>query len=200
MTRAIQRDILCHNLSKKGFSKKIVDAFKLVKREDFVDVTNKAHAYEDIAIPVGKHASVSQPTTLAFVLELLELTKKIKVLEIGSGTGYALALISKLSSDAELFGVEINTKLAKESSERLALEGNIIIFARDGKKGLPEQGPYDRILISAECEKEPVHLLPQLAEGGILVFALRNSLWQLKKTKTSIIEREFPGFWFVPLQ
>ena len=90
---------LLNSLKQKGFSQQILNAFESVKREDFIPQELKSNAYEDIPLPIGKGQTISQPYTIAIMLSLLDLKKSQKVLEIGSGCGYVLALISKIVGD-----------------------------------------------------------------------------------------------------
>ena len=192
---------LIKSLKNQGFSEKILKAFRKVKREDFVPMEFKESAYEDIPLPIGLVQTISQPYTIAFMLNLLELEnkEKLKILEIGSGSGYVLALINEISKDSKIYGVERLESLVKQSENRLRSKKNIRIIFGDGSKGLKEYVPYDRILISASCEKIPECLYSQLNEKGIIVASVKNSIYQIKKTGLRIEKKEFPGFVFVPL-
>src|SRR3989344_4200873 len=101
-------------LKKKGFSEKIVSAFQTVKREDFIPEHSNLYAYEDIAVPLEPGTTISQPSTIAFMLTLLNPQDNQKILEIGSGTGYVLALLSNICPASEIYGLEINKKFATE--------------------------------------------------------------------------------------
>ncbi len=195
----MNKDELLASLRKKGFSEEIVSAFDKVKREDFVPQHLVGYAYEDMALPVMDGSTLSQPSTVAFMLNLLELKEDNKVLEIGSGSGYALALLSEIVSKGKVYGIEIIQELGVKSKEYLKDKTNVEILIRDGSKGLPEYAPFDRILISASAKEVPRHLLTQMSENSILVAAVNQSIFQIKKTKEGIIEKEFPGFAFVPL-
>jgi len=192
---------LIESLKKQGFSEKILRAFEKVKREDFVPGEFKESAYEDIPLPIGLGQTISQPYTIAFMLNLLELEnkEKLKILEIGSGSGYALALINEISKNSEIYGVEIIKSLAESSKLRLKNNKNIKIINRNGSNGLKEYALYDRILTSASSEKIPEHLYSQLRESGIIVASVKSSIYQIKKTGLRIEKKEFPGFAFVPL-
>lgn len=195
----MNKDELLASLRKKGFSEEIVAAFQKVKREDFVPQHLVGYAYEDMALPVMDGSTLSQPSTVAFMLNLLEPKEDSKVLEIGSGSGYALALLSEIVSKGKVYGIEIIQELGVKSRDYLKDKSNVEILIRDGSKGLPEFAPFDRILISAASSGIPRHLLPQLGENGILVAAVKNSIFQIKKTPSGVLEKEFPGFAFVPL-
>ncbi len=191
---------LLSSLKSKGFPEKIIEAFARVKREKFLPENLKSHAYEDVALPLEKGATISQPYTIAFMLNLLELKEKQRILEIGSGCGYVLALMSEISPKSEIYGLEILRSLAKKSKKYLRDHSNIKVICKNGFKGLPQKAPFDRILISASADKLPDHLYSQLNESGILVSPVNESIFQIKKHNNSIKVREFPGFVFVPLK
>ena len=122
-----------------------------------------------------------------------------KILEIGSGSGYVLALINELSPDSQIYGVERLGALALKSQKVLKNKENIHIFKKDGYDGLKKYAPYNRILISAAADELPKHLISQLVNGGIMVLPVQNSIFHIKRTSHGFIKREFPGFVFVPL-
>jgi protein-L-isoaspartate(D-aspartate) O-methyltransferase len=192
---------LIESLKKQGFSEKILEAFEKVKRENFVPIEFRESAYEDIPLPIGLAQTISQPYTIAFMLNLLELENKenLKILEIGSGSGYVLALINEISKNSGIYGVEIIKSLAESSKLRLKNNKNIKIIHGNGSRGLEEYAPYDRILISASYNEIPEHLYPQLREKGIIAASVQSSIFQIKKENNRIIKKEFPGFAFVPL-
>ncbi len=190
---------LIEYLKKQGFAKQIVQAFQKVDREDFVKPELKDLSYQNRPLPIGPGATISQPYTIAFMLNLLELKDQEKILEIGSGSGYVLALINQIVKKAEIYGIEVLEDLVIKSQQVLKEYSNIQIICANGRQGLKEQAPYDRILMSAAAQQLPKHLYSQLKEGGILVCPVQNSIWQIKKTKKGIKEKEFYGFAFVPL-
>ena len=196
---------LMSHLRKQGFSENIVKAFEKVKREEFVLPEHKAYTYEDNPLPIGFGATISQPYTIAFMLDKLELEKnpKLKVLEIGSGSGYVLALLKEITK-GKIYGVEIIKELVDKSKETLKKLNykNIKVINKSGFKGLPENAPYDRILVSAACSnlETAKNLVSQLKENGIIVASVKWSVFKIKKEKGEITEvKEFPGFAFVPL-
>lgn len=189
-------------LKSEGFSIKILKAFSKIKRENFIPLSLKPYAYLNEPLPIGKGATISQPYTIAFMLELLELNKlnnKSKILEIGSGCGYVLALLDQLSKNSEIYGIEINPELVKKSKQILKQNKNIKIINKNGSNGLKEKASFDRILVSAEFDRIPTHLYSQLKNNGILVTPVKNSIFQIKKINKKIKIKEFPGFIFVPL-
>lgn len=193
---------LLQSLKQRGFSKEILYAFSEVKRENFIPSKLKSHAYEDTALPVGKGQTISQPYTIGMMLSLLDLRKRQKILEVGSGCGYVLALISKITKE-KVFGIEIIKELVEKSKMNLKEYNNIEIYNRDGSRGLEEKAPFDRIIISAACKEIPKRLASQLKNNGIIVAPVgskyEQSLIAFKKIKKKLtIKKEIPGFVFVP--
>lgn len=195
----MNKDELIASLRKKGFSESIVKAFEKVKREDFVPEHLIGYAYEDMALPVMDGSTLSQPSTVAFMLDLLDVKEGQKIVEIGSGSGYVLALLAEMNQSGKIYGVEILKDLAVKSMKYLESRKNVEVVIRNGSQGLPELAPYDRIIISASCPEVPRHLLSQLNDNGVLVAAVKQSIFQIKKSPEGIIEKEYPGFVFVPL-
>jgi len=185
-------------LKQQNFHLKILNAFSKIKREDFIPKQYKQHAYENQPLPIGKGSTISQPYTIAFMLDLLELTNNQKILEIGSGSGYVLALINHISKNSEIYGIEIIKELAEKSKQVLENHENIHIINTNGSKGLKEK-KFDRILISASAQKIPEYIYTQLKEEGVLVCPVKNSIFQIKKINREIKKKEFYGFVFVPL-
>ena len=192
---------LISSLQSHGFPKEILKAFEKVPREKFIPEKYKQYAYEDTAISIGHSATISQPYTIVFMLNLLELKPKQKILEIGSGSGYVLALLSEITK-GEIFGIEIIKELADKSRDILKDCKNIKIINKSGKSGLKEKAPFDRILISASANsiEEIKPLLAQLNSSGILVAPVKNSIIKIKKQKDKITMQEFPDFVFVELK
>jgi len=198
----MDKEELIRSLKNKGFSDKIVNAFTRVKRENFVHENFKKLAYEDIALPLSNDQTISQPSTIALALSLLKLKENKKVLEIGSGCGYTLALMSEIIGEGgKVYGVEIVKGLYDESLENIKGYQNIKIYNRNGKIHA-EEAPFNRILISAALSEIPHEILDQLDDNGIIVAPLGSNFMQ---TLTSIrkiegkfvVEKEIPGFIFV---
>lgn len=192
---------LINHLEKEGLSEPILRAFARVPREQFMLPDYKQHAYENNAFPIGYNSTISQPSTIAFMLKLLDVQQGQKVLEIGSGSGYVLALLAELvGTSGRVYGVEIIKELAEYSQAKLKNYQNISIFHQSGSNGLSQYAPYERVLISASCPSVPMHLTGQLAENGIIVASVKNSIVKIVKEKNKISFQEYPGFVFVPLQ
>ena len=187
------------SLKSNGFNEKILNAFNKVKREDFIPNELKEYSYEDNAFPIGNEQTISQPYTIAFMLNLLELKNKQKILEIGSGSGYVLALINEISKNSKVYGIERVHELAEKSRKILDNYKNIKILHGNALDLINEFGKFDRILVSASSSKMPEKLINHLNENGILAIPIKNSIFQIKKTKNKIFKKESPGFVFVPL-
>lgn len=190
---------LIESLKKKGFSEEILKAFKEVKREDFIEGTMKRFAYRDRPLPIGENATISQPYTIAFMLDLLDLKDNMKIIEIGSGCGYVLALIDNITKESEVYGVEISSDLV-EKSKRYLSDTSVTIINKNGYDGLEEKQPFDRILVSAAYKEEPIQLLDQLKNEGVLVVPVNNSIIKYTKKRDKVIKESHFGFAFVTMQ
>ncbi len=195
----MQKKELISSLKQQKFSPAIIRAFEKVKRENFISKKLKGFAYEDRPLPLERGQTISQPYTIAFMLTLLELKNKQKILEVGSGSGYVLALINEICKKSQIYGIELTKELAERSKKILADKKNIQVFQGDGSKGLAKQAPFDRILVSAAAEQTPSKLVKQLKVGGILIIPVKSSILRIQKFINENQIKEFPGFSFVPL-
>jgi protein-L-isoaspartate(D-aspartate) O-methyltransferase len=197
-----EKEVLIDSLKKKGFSSEIIKAFENVDRELYFLEEYRGRAYEDTAFPIGFDQTISQPSTIAFMLDLLELKEDSKVLEVGSGSGYVLSLISEISKNKEkIFGIEIISEFVVKSRRTLKAEGKekIRVYHNTEEVGLSKYAPFNRILVSASARKVPKDLISQLEYGGIMVLPVGDSIFKITKRKEGISSEEFPGFSFVPL-
>lgn len=198
----MDKEGLINSLRSKGFNEKIIGAFQRVRREDFVSEGFQKMAYDDIALPLTNDQTISQPSTIALALSLLKLKENQKVLEIGSGCGYTLALIAEIIGEqGKAYGVEIVKELADQSTERLKSYPNLKIYNKNGKENL-EESPFNRILISAAVKEIPPEVLNQLANNGIIVAPVGSDFLQTlsafrKINNEYIVQKEIPGFMFV---
>lgn len=185
---------------------RVLEAMRTVARELFVPEDARGRAYADGPIPIGFGQTISQPYIVALMAELLELKPSDRVLEVGSGSGYASAVLSRLASS--VVGIERHGGLAQEASERLASLGydTVRIVHGDGTKGWAEGAPYDAILVSAAAgDGVPEALFDQLGVGGLMVVpeeltAHRQRLVRYRRAEADRIEREDLGaVSFVPL-
>ncbi|MCX5720376.1 MAG: protein-L-isoaspartate(D-aspartate) O-methyltransferase [Nitrospirae bacterium] len=165
---------------------RVLNAMRKVPRHLFVDESIQYKAYDDMALPIGEGQTISQPYMVAIMTELLELKGSEKVLEIGTGSGYQGAILSKLSR--EVYTIERVDVLAQKAGERFRSLGytNIHVKAGDGTLGWPEEAPFDRIMITAATPKIPDVLMEQLSEEGIIIAPVgeRFSQQLLKRTKS----------------
>ncbi|MEM0360763.1 MAG: protein-L-isoaspartate(D-aspartate) O-methyltransferase [Candidatus Diapherotrites archaeon] len=171
---ALQRENLVREMKQSGAieSIEVESAFLKVPREMFFLKESQRFSYVDSAFPIGFGQTISQPSTIAIMLELLKVKKGLKVLEVGSGCGYVLALLSQLVGEkGKVFGIELVPELGFRSIENLEKAGvkNAFVEVGDGTKGLPGKAPFDRILVSAATETVPEPLIEQLALKGRLV-------------------------------
>ena len=195
---------LLASLRKQGISEKTISAFAAVEREHFITQMMKFLAYEDNALPIGHGQTISQPYTIAVMLDLLHLKKDQKVLEVGCGSGYVLALISEMvGENGKVYGLDVIRDLIERSRKSLSRYKNVQALYGDGRFGMYEKAPFDRILISAAITSIPDDLLAQLKDEGILVAPLGSDTMQtlvaFKKSKEGLsIVGQIPGFVFVP--
>lgn len=147
----------------------VLDAMRKVPRHLFMDESQWSRAYDDMALPLGEGQTISQPYMVAVMTELLELTGKETVLEIGTGSGYQAAVLAELSSS--VYSIERIQSLSDRTREIIRSLGyeNIHLKVGDGTLGWPEAAPFDRILITAGAPEIPEPLIRQLLEGGIIV-------------------------------
>lgn len=203
-----KRKQLVEALRTEGFSKPVLDAFLKVKRECFVPERFHAQAYENDVLPIGHNQTISQPSTVAHMLELLELAPGMNVLEVGSGSGYALALLSEMTGkNGSVFGIDLEPELVEQSKKNLKCNGSSVsVMSGDGSLGWKEKSPFDRILMSAATPLIPKPLFDQLTENGQVVAPVGDAGFQkltiLKKIKGKPFKKEFEeGFFvFVPLR
>lgn len=207
----MQVDKLTKQLIDSGVLKTpiIIDAFNGLKRSDFIPFENKKFSDIDRPIPIGFSQTISQPTTVAFMLELLAPKRGEKILDIGSGSGWTTALLTKIvGSKGKVYAVE-RIKELKEFGENnvnkyFPNSRTVQFFCSDGYLGLSDFSPFDKILVSAAPEKIPDKLIAQLTVGGTLVIPIGNyyhqDIVQVKKNYENEIQlKNYPGFVFVPL-
>ena len=204
-----KRKQLVELLRGETFPHSILDAFSRVKRECFIPEKYGEYAYANDAIPIGFNQTISQPSTIAQMLQLLELHPEQKILEVGSGSGYVLALLSEITGKkGSVFGIEFEKELWEQSKKNLECNATKKTKTKcaDGSDGWAECAPFDRILISAAAPLVPKPLFGQLAENGIIVAPLGDPGFQtltiLKKIRGKPLKKEFTEtfFTFVPLR
>lgn len=198
------RQKLVETLITKGIQdKKVLEAVSKVPRHLFMDSSFLDHAYQDKAFPIGANQTISQPFTVAFQSELLDVNENDKVLEIGTGSGYQTSILCLLG--AEVYTIERQLELFKKSSLFLPKIGYVVkrfIFG-DGFMGLKEDAPFDRIIVTAGAPFLPKALLSQLTIGGRLVIPIgdkEQTMTLYIRTSTKSFEKhEYGQFKFVPM-
>jgi protein-L-isoaspartate(D-aspartate) O-methyltransferase len=181
---------------------RVLSAIERVPRDLFVEPTFLDQAYENTALPIGCGQTISQPLVVALMSQELEIGERMKVLEVGTGSGYQTAVLAQLCR--RVYTVERHRPLLAEAEARfrkLHLH-NITARAADGTKGWPEQAPFDRIMVTAAAHDIPPGLVEQLAVGGILVLPVgegAQDLLKVVKTEDGIDIRPFLPVRFVPL-
>ncbi|MFA5871959.1 MAG: protein-L-isoaspartate O-methyltransferase [Parcubacteria group bacterium] len=201
-------DSLVNDLIYQGYLKtdRIIAAFSKIRRIDFVPKELESASQTNIPLPIGQGQTISQPLTVAFMLELLEPQVGDKVLDVGSGSGWTTALLANIvGKDGKAIGIERIKELCDFGTNNISKYnfisgGRAKIICADGSKGYINEAPYKRILVSASSGEIPKELKKQLAVGGRLVIPIKNSIWMLEKLpENKFQEEEYPGFIFVPL-
>ena len=199
---------LIKELMEEGILKtpSIIDAFEKVDRKDFVPEELKDKAYLNTPLPIGYGQTISQPLTVAFMLELLQPEKGNRVLEIGSGSGWQTALLAHIASgEGKVFAAELIPELMAFGRKNVAKYGfikkGIVEFhSFNATKGMPEEAPFDRIISAASGMELPAAWKEQLKVGGRIVAPVKDAIHMLvKKSETEFDESVYPGFAFVPL-
>lgn len=180
---------------------RVLEVMRQVPRHLFVPPEQVELAYDDHPLPIGSGQTISQPYVVAFMTEQLRLTGTERVLEIGTGSGYQAAVLSRLVS--RVYTIEIRPELAAEATEKLKAfgAGNVEVRTADGFYGWPEEAPFDGILVTAAPERIPEPLLAQLAPGGRMVIPVGGFYQELKvieRTPGGLVERSVLPVRFVP--
>ena len=184
---------------------RVLAALRAVPREAFVDEGFEASAYEDSALPIGSGQTISQPYIVARMAEAATIGEADRVLEIGTGSGYAAAVLGRLAR--EVFTIERHAALAARAESRLHASGcgNVTVRVGDGTRGWPEKAPFDAILVAAGAPSIPAALREQLETGGRLIIPVgdqRRMQRLLRITRTGATrfeEEDLGGVIFVPL-
>lgn len=198
------RNQLAQLLTEKGITDpNVLEAIKEIPRHLFMDSGFEGHAYQDKAFPIAANQTISQPYTVAFQTQLLELAPNMEVLEIGTGSGYQTAVL--LKARVKVFTIERQLELFKKTSlffKKMGYRPKRFVFG-DGYKGLPEAAPFDRIIVTAGAPEVPKALLSQLKVGGRLVipvgFEEQIMTLYVRTSKKEFEKTEYGSFKFVPL-
>ena len=192
-------------LRKQGVSDtNVLSAMERVPRHLFVPEAFQDQAYENIALPIGAGQTISQPQIVAEMTAALELGPRLKVLEVGTGSGYQAAVLAHLCR--RLYTIERHRSLAEEAERRFtALRlSNIVVQIGDGGAGWPAQAPFDRIIVTAQAEMLPEVLLSQLREGGVMILPIvengrGHKVLRLRRKANGIERESLMDARFVPL-
>ena len=192
-------------LKKEGVKdNRVLKIIETIDRSLFLDGIFKSKSLEDIALPIQCGQTISQPSIVAIMTDKLAPTTRCKVLEVGTGSGYQTAILSKLSR--RVYSIERHETLKKKAEQLLTRNGfkNVINILGDGTLGIQKQAPFDRIILTAAAEDVPQILLKQLRIGGIMVLPIGlpqsdQTLIKLEKTSTEVIYNEIAKVRFLPI-
>lgn len=197
-----REDMVCYQIERRGVASKLVlDAMRRVPRERFLPKGQGAFAYEDTPLPIGQGQTISQPYIVAYMADALELGGGEKILEIGTGSGYAAAVLAEIV--AEVYTIERIKGLADMARSVLQSLGydNVHVLHSDGTLGCPEQAPFDGIVVTAGAPDVPESLQRQLKVGGRLVIPVgkSHSFQQILRI-TRLSEDEFEREQLLPVR
>jgi protein-L-isoaspartate(D-aspartate) O-methyltransferase len=202
--KKLRSEMVKEQIERRGIAdKRVLKAMREIPRHLFVPEDARLEAYDDHPVPIGQDQTISQPYIVALMSELLELKGGEKVLEIGTGSGYQAAVLSKLAK--KVISLERIKEIAERVRRLLAKShyNNVSVIHADGTKGYAKEAPYDAIIVTAAAEKVPRALLSQLAEGGRLVAPIGGSYYQelirIRKVNGEFKEEHHGGVVFVPL-
>lgn len=190
-----------------GFKDIELNAFKEVNREDFIPENLIGSAYHDAPLPLLRGKTISQPTTVMIMTHALELESGEKVFEVGTGSAYQAAIIAKIvGAKGKVITTEVVPELVSFAKQNLkkAKISNVFVYEEDGSKGMPNEAPFDKIIITAACKEFPKPLIEQLKPNGMIVGPVGSQQEQEMvrgtKDKDGHLELEFLGqFLFTPM-
>jgi len=196
---------LINSWQKRGLisDQRVLEAFRTISREQFVPSGFESKAYHDVPLKIGYGQTISQPFTLLSMIELLNVTKTDKILEIGAGSGYGAAILGQLAS--QVYAIEIVSELVKLAQGNLnqAKINNVEVIEWDGSRGYDRKSPYDKVIVSAACCEIPKALIEQLGEDGIIVAPVGDRQSQVMtrvvKCNEGLKKSYFGSYTFVPL-
>lgn len=200
----VLREALVEIVAREVHSPRVLDVMRTLSRHAFVPEHSLAEAYADHPLPIGYGATISQPTVVGMMSEALELHGVERILEIGTGSGYQAAVLSRLARHVDT--VEVIPSLAARAHRALTSVGcdNVDVHVGDGWSGLPELAPFDRIVVTAAPDHLPEALIDQLAEGGLLLVPVGpqsrdQRLERHKKRDGRLVREDICAVRFVPM-
>jgi protein-L-isoaspartate(D-aspartate) O-methyltransferase len=200
----LRDEMVTQQLMRRGIrDERVLQAMRQMPRQLFVPARHRAMAYEDMPLPIGHEQTISQPLMVAMMTEAMRLHGHERVLEIGTGSGYQAAILSRLA--VVVFSIERIPELAAQARATLARVGimNVHVLVGDGSLGLPEHGPYDAMVVTAASPKVPPALVEQLQLGGRLVIPVgdrhEQTLVRVTMTASGPEVEHLGGCRFVPL-
>ena len=195
-----------NQLERRGISdSSVLQAMSLVQRHRYVPENLRDRAYGDHPLPIGNNQTISQPYIVALMTEMLEINKDHNILEVGTGSGYQAAILGQLAH--QVHTIEIIPDLADRAEKILSDENyhNITVYKGDGYQGIPEEAPFDRIIVTAAPEYIPEELVRQLSKNGVMVLPVgpqfrTQYIWVIKKDdKGEIFKEKKIPVRFVPM-
>ena len=198
---------LVNDLIRNGYLRNddIIDAFFNVHRIEFVPEDLSSQAEANIPLPIGYGQTISQPLTVAFMLELLEPKRGQNILDIGSGSGWTTGLLAHIVGEqgkvTAMEKIKELCEIGEKNVEKFGFikKGIVEFYCKSAEEGFEKNAPYDRILVSASVDEIPLPLKKQLVIGGRMVIPVMNSIWHVeKKGEDDFNIEKFPGFTFVP--
>lgn len=188
---------LWRKLEEAGIDPRVRAAMQRVPRHEFVPEHLREVAYEDEALPIGYEQTISQPSLVGLMTEKLEIDSSAKVLEVGTGSGYQTAILAELAR--EVWSVEIVPELFERTRRLLARYSNVHLRRGDGYAGLPDQAPFDGIIVTASAPRVPRTLVDQLRIGAHLVIPVERDLLRITRDRFRTREEWICGVTFVPM-
>ena len=194
---------LIEQLKKKGITdQNVLKAFEKVKRHLFVEGVEECRAYLDIPLPIRCNQTISRPLTVAMQSQLLEVKKRDKILEIGTGSGFQAAILDAMGAD--VYSIERHHELYRFTKKLLdEIAPSIALYSSDGFKGLPQKAPFDKIIVTCGAVSIPPLLFEQLKIGGIMVIPIGETTQKMIKIvkidEVNFEKTEYGEFTFVPM-
>ena len=204
-----KKERLIKKLVSSGYihTDEVIEAFRQIPRENFIPDEHRPFSYSDTPLRIGKEQTISAPHMVGMMLELLELEKGGKVLEVGAGSGYHAAMAAHvIGEEGHVYTIEYLQDLAERAVvniDSIGFKDRITVINADGSKGLPEYAPFDRIMVACGAPEVPRPLIEQLKEGGIMILPVGGGYYQklirVRKVDGKVVKEDHGGCAFVPM-